>query len=139
MCLLVAVAVVQTAPSQDEADVDWHQPQITHLPSSSDLLRGVRQVEEPLLTLALWKETPQNLRWTLSEAALEVLVLTSQGEEREWAQQQLDRRRRGPTTAASALAAMGKGRGRAGGKGAPSRGKGAGPSFFQDTWARAAR
>ena len=96
----------------------WHQPQISHQATSSDLLRGFRQVEEPDLTLALWQQTPQTLRWKLSPEALQRLVqITGDDEERAWALQQLDTRGRAAERAAASRGARAAGKG--GGKDPP--------------------
>ena len=75
-------------------------------------------MEEPALTLALWQQTPQALRWQLSPEALQHLVqITGDDEERDWALQQLDTRGRAAERAAASRGAKGAGKG--GGKDPP--------------------
>jgi hypothetical protein len=117
---------------EDKGDVAWHQPVITHGATSSDLIRGMRQLEEPALTLALWQATPKGLRWALSSDALEYLAQTTgDDDERAWARGLLGSRRRG-TAKAKARQGWGMGKRRGGG-----RGQEEGPTlglFSNSTW-----
>ena len=113
----------------------WHQPVITHSATSSDVIRGMRQLEEPALTLALWQATPEELRWALSSDVLEYLEQTTgDEEERAWASGLLGSRRRSQAKA-KARQGWGMGRRHGGGKGAEQ-----GPSmglFSNTTWGTA--
>ena len=121
-----------------DADVDWHKPVISHMASSSDKTRGVRQIEEPALTVALWKETPTKLRWSLSADALQHIVQTTDDpEEQQWAVELLERQVRVQAKAkATAGWGMGARHGKGSAKGTPGRGEAG--QFFQDSWSGAA-
>ena len=73
-----------------DADVGWHQAMQATSATSSDLLRAVRQVEEPQLSIPLWTRTPKPLRWALSkESLLHLRSLAGDEDEIAWCDQQL--------------------------------------------------
>jgi len=82
---------------QAKADVYWHQPIMSEITFASDLLRGRRQIEEPILSVMLWKRTPELCRWGLSEASLRHIAETTESDgEWQWANTLLSLRRGRP-------------------------------------------
>ena len=62
---------------QDDADVDWYKPEVGWQSHVSDYSRAYREIEEPALTQALLRRTPQALHWQLSIATLTWIVAFS--------------------------------------------------------------
>ena len=58
---------------QEQANADWHVPQLLWQTAASDKIRGHRHIPEAELAARLWENTPENLRWDLDETIIREL------------------------------------------------------------------